>query len=71
MSLTIEAIYEAGVFKPLAPLPDLKEFERVKITLEPALQQNGLIARQRRQRIEIASDFAREIGDGYLVERCS
>ncbi len=34
MSITIEAVYEAGVLKPLSPLPDLKEHERVRITLE-------------------------------------
>lgn len=36
MSLIVEAIYESGVFKPLAPLPDLRERERVRLTLEPA-----------------------------------
>jgi predicted DNA-binding antitoxin AbrB/MazE fold protein len=34
MSITIEAVYEAGVLKPLSPLPSLKEHERVRITLE-------------------------------------
>ncbi len=34
MSMTIEAIYESGVLKPLAPLPHLKEHERVRITVE-------------------------------------
>lgn len=34
MSITIEAIYESGVLKPLAPLPHLKEHERVRITVE-------------------------------------
>ena len=34
MSITIEAVYEAGVLKPLSPLPGLKEHERVRITLE-------------------------------------
>ena len=35
MNISIEAICEAGVFKPLSPLPDLKEHERVRLTLEP------------------------------------
>jgi predicted DNA-binding antitoxin AbrB/MazE fold protein len=34
MSITIEAIYESGVLKPLSPLPNLKEHERVRITVE-------------------------------------
>ena len=34
MRITIEAIYEAGMLKPLSPLPDLKEHERVRITVE-------------------------------------
>ena len=34
MSITIEAVYEAGVLKPLSPLSGLKEHERVRITLE-------------------------------------
>lgn len=33
MPRNIEAVYENGVLKPLAPL-DLKEHERVKLTLE-------------------------------------
>jgi predicted DNA-binding antitoxin AbrB/MazE fold protein len=36
MRITIEAIYEAGVLKPLSPLPDLQEHERVRITVEAA-----------------------------------
>jgi predicted DNA-binding antitoxin AbrB/MazE fold protein len=35
MSLIIEAIYESGVLKPLAPLPELQEHERVRLMLEP------------------------------------
>jgi predicted DNA-binding antitoxin AbrB/MazE fold protein len=36
MSLTVEAIYENGVLKPTQPLP-LKEHEKVRITVEPAI----------------------------------
>lgn len=32
MSLTVEAIYENGVFKPARPLP-LKEHEKVRLTV--------------------------------------
>ena len=34
MRVTIEAIYEAGILKPLAPLPDLPEHTKVRITVE-------------------------------------
>ena len=36
MSITIEAIYEAGILKPLAPLPDIADKSRVRVTIEPA-----------------------------------
>ena len=34
MTLTVEAIYENGVLRPLQPLP-LKDQETVRITIEP------------------------------------
>ncbi len=36
MTLTVEAIYENGVLKPLQSLP-FKEHEKVRITVEPAV----------------------------------
>ena len=36
MTLTVEAIYENGVLKPLQPLP-LKEHEKVRITVKAAV----------------------------------
>jgi predicted DNA-binding antitoxin AbrB/MazE fold protein len=33
MALTVEAVYENGILKPLQPLP-LKEHERVSVTVE-------------------------------------
>ncbi len=46
MTLTVEAIYENGVLKPAQPLP-LKERERVRITVKPAVSRvrrsSGLI----------------------------
>jgi len=35
MSITIEAIYEAGILKPLAPITALKDKTRVRVTIEP------------------------------------
>ena len=68
MSLTIEAIYESGVLKPLTPLPNLKEQERVRLTLEtvsPVEDATRLIEEQRQRRIQIEPHLAREIGDGH------
>lgn len=35
MSITIDAVYENGVLKPVEPLP-LEEHEKVQVTIEPA-----------------------------------
>jgi predicted DNA-binding antitoxin AbrB/MazE fold protein len=35
MTLTVEAIYENGVLRPLQPLP-LQEHAKVRVTVEPA-----------------------------------
>lgn len=34
MAITVEAVYQDGVLKPVQPLP-LKEHEKVSITIEP------------------------------------
>jgi predicted DNA-binding antitoxin AbrB/MazE fold protein len=59
MNTTIEAVYEAGVFKPLSPVENLKEHEKVRLGVEPI----GLIDAQRQHRIKIDPAVAREIGD--------
>jgi predicted DNA-binding antitoxin AbrB/MazE fold protein len=56
MSITVEAIYESGVLKPLAPLPNLKEHERVLITVE-----TKSVVDQLRGRVKIDSTVAQEI----------
>lgn len=56
MSITIEAIYEAGVLKPLSPLPNVKEHERVLITVEPKGSVDNL-----RGRVKIDPAVAQEI----------
>ena len=68
MSFIVEAIYESGVLKLLSPLPQLKEQERVRLTLEtisPASDALRLIAEQRQHRIQIDPHAAREIGDSH------
>ena len=59
MNITIEAVYEAGVFKPLSPVENLKEHDKVRLVVEPA----NLIDAQRQNRIQIDPAVAREIGD--------
>jgi predicted DNA-binding antitoxin AbrB/MazE fold protein len=41
MSITVEAIYEGGVLKPVKPLP-LRDQEKVRVTIEP----EGTLAEQ-------------------------
>lgn len=36
MSITVEAVYENGVLKPIRPLP-LKEQEKVQVTVQTAV----------------------------------
>lgn len=59
MNITIEAVYEAGVFKPLTPVASLKEHEKVRLVVEPM----SLIDAQRQNRIQIDPSVAREIAD--------
>ncbi len=51
MDITIEAIYESGVLKPLQPLEGLNEHDRVRLVLQPT----GTVGEQRLARIKLAS----------------
>ncbi len=68
MSITVGAIYEAGVLKPLQPLDNLKERERVCVVVQSV----SLVAEQRRERIRLDPAIALEIAEspehGLLVE---
>ncbi|MGI8565504.1 MAG: antitoxin family protein [Pyrinomonadaceae bacterium] len=44
MSITVEAIYEAGILKPLSPLTELPEHARVRLTIEPQAADSTLRA---------------------------
>ena len=57
MTITIEAIYEAGVLKLLQPIPSLKEQEKVRVTVET----ESIIDKQRRGRIVLPEEDLREI----------
>jgi predicted DNA-binding antitoxin AbrB/MazE fold protein len=59
MTITVEAVYESGVLKPLEPLDALKEHERVRITVQPV----NTVAEQRGQRIKIDPEVAHEIAE--------
>lgn len=59
MNITVEAIYEAGVLKPLQPLPNLKEREKVRLTVEVESALDRLL----QQPIEIDPAVAREIAE--------
>ncbi|MCI0336734.1 MAG: antitoxin family protein [Acidobacteria bacterium] len=68
MSITIEAIYESGVLRPLSPLTQLKENEKVRLTVEVvgAVKEGvSVIDQQRGSRIQIEPRIAREIGDSH------
>ena len=57
--MIIEAIYQSGVLKPLVPLPYIMENQKVRLIVEPV----NLIEYQRKHRIHIPPDVAREIAD--------
>lgn len=59
MGITVEAIYESGVLRPLEPLDTLQEHERVRITVLPT----AVVAGQRRERIKIDASVGQEIAE--------
>ncbi len=71
MSITVEAIYEAGVLKPLTPLPELPEHTKVRITAEAlpvTASRDSIIDQQRRYRIPLDAAVARDIGDRHKYD---
>lgn len=68
MHITVDAIYEAGVLKPLTPLPELPEHTKVRLTVESFPGTNApprVIETQRQQRIVLPASVVRAIGDGH------
>lgn len=59
MTITFEAIYESGVLKPLMPLTELKEKQRVQVNVETGSVVDQLLANP----IQIESQVAREIAE--------
>lgn len=64
MGITVEAIYQSGVLKPLKPIDTLKEHERVRITVQHLV---GVVAEQRRECIKLDQAVAHEIAGGARV----
>lgn len=56
MSITIEAIYEAGVLRPLAPLPELADKSRVRVTIEPASKPAPKVRRSPHGRVDLSKE---------------
>jgi len=67
MSITIEAVYEAGMLKLLAPLPELAEHSRVRVTIEPASRPVPKVRRSMRGRVDLSkeSEWVRHHRDEY------
>ena len=68
MPITMEAIYEAGVLKPLTPLSETPEHTKVRLTVE-ALPMMGphvsVIDAQRQHRIALDATVARDLGNRH------
>ncbi len=68
MSITVEAIYAASILKPLSPLPELPEHTKVRITVETIADtepRSSVIDEQRNNRLHLAPQVARDIGDSH------
>ncbi len=68
MTITVEAVYEAGVLKPLEPIPSLKENTRVRLVIE----MGSVVAQQRRARLHLSPAVVRDLAENpqhSLLER--
>jgi predicted DNA-binding antitoxin AbrB/MazE fold protein len=67
MSITVEAVYEAGMLKPLSPLPELAEHSRVRVTIEPASKAVPKVRRSSRAKIDLSKEreWVRQHKDEY------
>ena len=72
--MIIEAIYQSGILKPLVPLSQLEENQKVQLIIEPirpdsqAVAGLDLIEDQRKHRIQLPPDVACEIADSAYEE---
>jgi predicted DNA-binding antitoxin AbrB/MazE fold protein len=68
MPIIVEAIYEAGVLKPLTPLFELPEHTKVRLTVEALADpepHGSVIDEQRRHRLALDATVARALGDRH------
>lgn len=67
MSITIEAVYEAGILKPLTPLPELAEHSLVRVTIEPASKPVPKVRRSSHGRVDLSKEreWVRQHRDEY------
>jgi predicted DNA-binding antitoxin AbrB/MazE fold protein len=67
MSITIEAVYEAGMLKPLTPLPELAEHSRVRVTIESVNKPVPKVRRSSHGRVDLSkeSEWVRQHRDEY------
>jgi predicted DNA-binding antitoxin AbrB/MazE fold protein len=64
MPITVEAVYEDGVLKPVQPLP-LQEHEKVSVTVEP--KQPSLAERI----VALARELPEEVVDAWPTDGAS
>ncbi|MFN0107809.1 MAG: antitoxin family protein [Blastocatellia bacterium] len=62
MTIAVEAIYEAGVLKPVRPLNELKDKDKVFLKLETVRTLDELLANP----IQIDPQIAREISENSM-----
>jgi len=67
MSITIEAIYEAGILKPLSPLPGLADRSKVRVTIEAAAKPVPQVRRSPHGAVDYSreNEWLREHQDNY------
>lgn len=63
MTIAVEAIYEAGVLKPVRPLTELKEKDKVYLKLETIRSVDELLSNPIQIDPQIAREIAKNIED--------
>lgn len=68
MTRTVEAIFEGGVFRPLAGVPEVPEGTRVLLTVRKPLDKDALKRTAGSLSAEDANDMMNAIREGRRVE---
>jgi predicted DNA-binding antitoxin AbrB/MazE fold protein len=56
MSITIEAIYESGILRPLTPLNEIADKSRVRLTIEPTSKTAPSVRRSLNGGVDLSRD---------------